>query len=201
MRQRHPLREQIDSLLSDIQTATLLLPSSDKSGHQRLDARDSRALSDLLLNVVGLLQKLRPLCPSGRKARKDQGMLEALKQAALQMGYRPMPRRDEPEAAAHIWAKPVGFGIMLISELREHGIEWQQYFWHRGDAKPICWNRRRWPDGGDRHWYPKGDEQPTAQDFLRWIKECENWEAKGAYSGEHPGTFEFLTLSQQISGE
>lgn len=140
-----------------------------------------------------------------------------LKKAAAMMGYRPMARANEPENAADCWGKPVGYGIMLISETDEHGIEWQQYFWHLGcrcgdgeefrrhpppcdgmDPHPICWNRKTYPVGGNRGL--ASAEKRDLADFLSWIKECENWEAKRAgYAGDSQGAFEFLTIGQSVT--
>ena len=123
-------------------------------------------------------------------------MNDELKTAARQMGYRPMPRKTESEVSATVWGKPVGYSLMVISDTEEHGIEWLQWFWHRQDDKPILWNRKVWPIGGDLH--ERSDVKPVTSHFMFWLKECENWEQKASYCGEAQGAFEFLTPSQSV---
>lgn len=133
-----------------------------------------------------------------------------LREAAKRMGYRPMPMNGEAQNHARTWGKPVGYSLFVICDSEQHGIEWVQWFWHAQDAKPILWNRKVY--GQDEDWTPM---QPcsdgeahlmhvyglTLQEYINWIKKCENWDQKAGYAGEGRGAFEFLTLTQTIGGD
>lgn len=119
-------------------------------------------------------------------------MRPALREAARRLGYRPMPSEGEPQNHAHVWGKPVGYSLMLISETEIHGIEWMQWF-HNG-SESVLWTRKVFEEEPHQPWYA----QTTMQMFLCWIKDCENWDQKACWAGDHRSSFEFLTLTQTL---
>ena len=116
-----------------------------------------------------------------------------------------MPRKHEAEFHASCWGKPHGHSLLIVSETEEHGIEWMQWFLHHGKQTPILWCRKNFSEQWRKE--AKGVSEvflatvygPTPQEFLTWVKYCENWEQKNTMA-TCEGSFEFLTLTQTLGG-
>lgn len=118
-------------------------------------------------------------------------MNKELRIALTMMGYRPLGT----EVSAAAFGKPIGYSLVAVIQTEQFGIEFLQAFWNSGNTEngvpphPIFWSRKKLEEDSN---------QLGREDFVCWIKECENWYVKTEYCGS-PGAFEFLTLSQQFS--